>query len=238
MSFRQMRTLGDTLGLPLVANAISPCLRELRRPEAAATTNSMPLDVAYSTTLTDEGLLLRAFGEEDVAGICEAVAESQRELARWMPWHHSGYDRSDAETFIRLQPQAWSEGREYSFAISDRQSNKLLGGCGLNRIDWMNLSANLGYWVRTTAAGYGVASAATRLLLGFAFEQLGLARVEIVAAVGNAASQRVAEKVGATREALARNRCRAGGVQQVAYVYSVIPADFVGKSAWRNPNDE
>jgi RimJ/RimL family protein N-acetyltransferase len=47
--------------------------------------------------------------------------------------------------------------------------------------------------------------------------------VEIVAAVDNIGSQRVAEKVGATREGRARNRCRAGGVQFDAFVYSVIP---------------
>jgi RimJ/RimL family protein N-acetyltransferase len=58
-------------------------------------------------------------------------------------------------------------------------------------------------------------------------------RVEIVAAVGNLASQRVAEKVGAIREGCARNRCRAAGVQHDAFVYSVIPGDV-----WGSPNDE
>jgi RimJ/RimL family protein N-acetyltransferase len=113
-----------------------------------------------------------------------------------------------------------------------------LGSCGLNRLDWLTLYGNLGYWVRSSAAGTGVATAATRLLLDFAFERLGLFRVEIVAAVGNLASQRVAEKVGATREGCARNRCRGGGVQHDAYVYSVIPVDIIGKPEWRNQNDE
>ena len=75
-----------------------------------------------------------------------------------------------------------------------------------------------------------MATAATRMLLGFALEQLGLLRVEIVADVNNTASQRVAEKVGATREGRARNRCRARGVQHDAFVYSVIPGE--------NRNDE
>jgi RimJ/RimL family protein N-acetyltransferase len=113
--------------------------------------------------------------------------------------------------------------------IEDRHTGKLLGSCGLNRLEWLARFGNLGYWVRTSAAGTGIATGATRLLLGFAFERLGLFRVEIVAAVENLASQRVAEKVGATREGCARNRCRAGGVQHDAFVYSVIPGDVKGK---------
>jgi len=183
----------------------------------------MPPELPYSTKLADERLLLRAATEADVSAICEAVAESAEHLQRWMAWCTPDYGRAQVESFVRAQPQAWREGREYNFLILDRHSGKLLGSCGLNRLDWLNRLANLGYWVRTAAAGQGVASAATMLVLGFALEQLGLQRIEIVAAVENTASQRVAEKVGAKREALARNRCRTAGVQQDAFVYSVIP---------------
>jgi RimJ/RimL family protein N-acetyltransferase len=191
----------------------------------------MPPEIAYSTTLADDRLLLRTFTVDDVAGLCEAVTESKEQLIRWMPWCTLDYRRSDTEAFVQTQPQAWREGREYSFLILDRQMGNVLGGCGLNRIDWLNLYGNLGYWVRTSAAGRGVATAATRLLLAFAFERLGLMRVEIVADVDNAASQRVADKVGATREGRARNRCRARGVQHDAFVYSVIPGEKPGCSA-------
>jgi RimJ/RimL family protein N-acetyltransferase len=143
-----------------------------------------------------------------------------------MAWCKPDYGRTDTEAFVRTQPQAWQEGREYPFLILDRHSREILGSCGLNRVDWLNLSANLGYWIRTSAQGQGVATSATQLVLRFAIEELGLQRVEIVTAVGNAASQRVAQKVGAVREALARNRCRVAGVQQDAYIYSVIPSDI------------
>ena len=188
----------------------------------------MPPNVPNSTTLSDDRLLLREFEEDDIEAILGAVAESAEALQRWMAWCKPDYGRADAEVFIRAQPQAWRDGREYTFLILDRRTKRFLGSCGLNRLDWANLMANLGYWIRTSAAGQGAATAAVKLVLRFAFEQLGLQRVEIVAAKGNTASQRVAEKAGATREALARNRCRAGGGPQDAYVYSVIPADLAG----------
>jgi RimJ/RimL family protein N-acetyltransferase len=186
----------------------------------------MPLEIPYSTVLTGERILLRPPIDDDVPAVYAAVCESAEQLRQWMAWCTPEYGREHSEAYIRSQPEAWREGREYSFLIFDRQTGAVLGTCGLNRMDWLNLLANLGYWVRSSAAGGGVASAATQLVLRFAFEQLGLQRIEIVAAVGNQASQRVAEKVGGQREARARNRCRTRGVQQDAFIYSLIPSDL------------
>ena len=72
-----------------------------------------------------------------------------------------------------------------------------LGGCGLNQIDHANGRANLGYWVRSSAVGRGVATAAVQLVRQWGFEQTSLLRLEVVIAVGNLASHRVAEKAGA-----------------------------------------
>jgi len=69
----------------------------------------------------------------------------------------------------------------------------------------------------------GVAIAAARLAAGFAFRELGLTRIEIVALVDNVASRRVAEKLGATFECVARNRLVHNGVPFAAAVYSLVP---------------
>jgi len=69
-----------------------------------------------------------------------------------------------------------------------------------------NRFANLGYWVRTSAMGCGVAPAAVRLVAEYAFRETDLIRLEIVGAVGNLRSQRVAEKIGAVREGVLRSR--------------------------------
>ena len=64
---------------------------------------------------------------------------------------------------------------------------------------------------------------AVRCLARFGFETLRLTRIEIVAAVDNIASRRVAQKCGAEFECLARNRLIVGGVPVTAAVYSLIP---------------
>src|SRR5438132_390407 len=80
------------------------------------------------------------------------------------------------------------------------------GGCGINQRIRKDRMANLGYWVRTSATRRGIATAAVRLATEYAFEHTDLLRLEIVVAITNIASRRVAEKVGAVREGIAHDR--------------------------------
>jgi ribosomal-protein-serine acetyltransferase len=185
-----------------------------------------PPEVSPTIELSNELVVLRLLREGDVDALFAAVEESIDELAQWMPWCSDGYTRDAALAFIRSQDAAWREGREYSFAITDRPSGDLLGGCGLNHLDWQNRRANLGYWVRRSARGHGVAPAAARLVAEFGFHELQLDRIEIIAATENVASQRVAEKVGAVREGVARKRYRVGAKTHDAVVYSLVRDDL------------
>lgn len=101
---------------------------------------------------------------------------------------------------------------------------------GLNFFNRVHQMANLGYWVRTSAAGRGIATQAARLVARFGFDQLGLHRIEILAAVDNIASQRVAEKVGAVREGVLRKRLLINSESRDAVMFSLLPED-VGLSA-------
>jgi len=55
----------------------------------------------------------------------------------------------------------------------------------------------MNYWVRSSRRGKGVATAAAKLLVKFGFEQLKLKEIQILVAVCNKESRRVAEKIGA-----------------------------------------
>lgn len=193
---------------------------------AAMTSEELSTD--HAITLMGESLVLRPFRLQDAAEICHAVRQSLTELGQWLSWCHADYSLDDTLDFLRARPEAFRRDGEYSFAILSRTSGEFLGATGINQIDEAVRRANLGYWLRTSATGKGVATVATRLLARWAFETLELQRIEIVAAVGNQASQRVAERAGATREGVARNRLRVHGVPHDAVLYSLIPADFIG----------
>ncbi len=134
------------------------------------------------------------------------------------------YTLEDSRTWVSTRAEAWEKGEEYAFVIIDDQGH-FLGGPGLNQIRQQDGFEDLGYWVRTSCTGQGVATRAVRLLARFGFEELGLGRIEIVAAVGNKASQRVAEKAGAHREGILRRRLCLHDEYHDAVMYSFIPDD-------------
>ena len=148
------------------------------------------------------------------------------ELSLWMPWCHAGYSLEESRTWVESRAEAWAKGIEYDFAITDCKDGILLGGCGLNQIDSACLWANLGYWVKSSRTGTGIASSAALLVAHFGFDELRLNRIEIVVATGNKASQRVAEKIGAVREGVMRNRLVVHDMVYDAVLFSLIPGDL------------
>ena len=164
---------------------------------------------------------LRPYRLDDVDAVYEAVVESKAELSRWMPWCHAGYARTDAALWVESQPAVREKGTEYNSLIVDAD-DRVLGACGLHRLDVVNGTASLGYWVRTSMAGRGIATEATRQLRDWAFTFTGLFRLEILAAVENLASQRVAERAGAVREAVLRSRLLLHGQRLDAVLYTLL----------------
>jgi ribosomal-protein-serine acetyltransferase len=175
--------------------------------------------------LTDGRITLRAPTLDDATLHHDAVLESLAEVAAWLDWAHEGYRVDESRSFIERAIAGRESGDMYEFFVFD-DAGTFVGGCGLNRMDLRFLKCNLGYWVRSAEAGRGVASAATRLLATFGFSQLGLQRIEIIAATTNLASQRVAEKVGAVREGILRNGIRFRDHNIDAAIFSLIPSDL------------
>ena len=176
--------------------------------------------------LIGDQFLLRAFCDDDVSGLYEAVRESVAEISPWLSWCHRDYSIEESRQFISSRAQAAESGEWFSFGIFEKDTGRFVGGVGLNFINRVHQMGNLGYWGRTTATGRGIATEAARLMARFAFEQVGLHRVEILAALQNIASQRVAEKTGAVREGVLRNRLLIRGVTHDALLFSLIPKDF------------
>ncbi len=169
--------------------------------------------------MADPSLRFPAAG--DTEALVDAVRESLPALERWMPWCHAAYSTADAAEFIASRAAARAAGDAFDFFIIGDQG-RLLGGCGINAVNRDHRFANLGYWVRASATGRGVAVTAVGLLAGWVFEHTDLARLEIVVAAGNEASRRVAEKAGALREGTLRSRICVHGTMHDAHVYSLI----------------
>lgn len=178
------------------------------------------------TEFSDGRIGIRPYRNEDVPLLFAAVQESIGELSQWMPWCRRGYTVDDSIAFVSTRDAEFIGGEHYSFAIHDLENGAFLGGVGLNFVNRLHNFANLGYWVRSSRMRQGVATAATRLMAQFAFEELKYSRLEIVVATGNMSSLRVAEKAGARREGVLRNRLILHGKLHDAVMHSLVPEDL------------
>ncbi|HUL96449.1 MAG TPA: GNAT family N-acetyltransferase [Usitatibacter sp.] len=182
-----------------------------------------------SVVLEDEArrLRLRPPVAADAEPLYAAVRESMHTVGRWMSWCHAGYALGDVKDWIARCEASWAGEGDREFGIFDAKSGEPLGCAGINQINHVHDFGNLGYWVRASRERRGVAHAAARAIARYGFAELGLARLEIVVHPDNAASRRVAEKVGARFEAIARNRLVFKARPTDAAVYALIPADIL-----------
>lgn len=173
-----------------------------------------------------ETYVLRQPRPEDAEMICDAVLESQEELAPWMPWCHANYGIGDTQVWIEECIKERECGEGFPYIIVEAAKSICIGACGLHRIDKQNRSADLGYWVRNSQTGQGIAAAAAKAVAVSAFRDLDFVRLEIVVVVGNEKSEGVAKKIGANYDCLLRNGMMHGDKILDASLYSLIPEDL------------
>ena len=170
---------------------------------------------------------IRHYRSDDSEALYAAVIESVDLVGAWLPWCTSKYSRADAVGWIKACADDWKQASAFPFAVEDVGSGAILGGVGISQINRLHKTGNIGYWIRTSRAGTGVATRAVRQLAHWALDSQQFYRLEIVTRLENAASRRVAEKVGSTFEYIARNRLLENGISQSAAVYSLVPDDLV-----------
>jgi ribosomal-protein-serine acetyltransferase len=190
----------------------------------------MPMPSEPALELVEEPLRLRPWQTQDAENLFDAVRSSVARVGRWLPWCHAGYDLHEARRWISHCQDGWSHGEHFAFPIFDLHTGELLGAAGLNQRNRLHRSASLGYWVRQSRQGEGIAARAATLVARFGFERLELIRIEIIVMPDNHASRRTAEKTGAHFEAIARQRLWANGLPHDAAVYGLTPADLLQSS--------
>lgn len=163
----------------------------------------------------------------DAPALHAAVRASISSLSSMFPWCGADYALADAEARVAACVAAWRDGTEYPFGIfapgDDAGGERLLGCVGLNRIDRAARSANLGYWIGEAHRGRGLATRAAAWTAAYGFGELGLARIEIRVLPDNAASLRVAARLGAVREAVLPGAIEFEGRRADAVLFSLSP---------------
>jgi RimJ/RimL family protein N-acetyltransferase len=146
------------------------------------------------TTLTDGVIALRAPSLDDIADYARSATDPTI-----IDFTHVRLDlgRDGATRFVVGARDEWEAGTKARFAVCPADSmSRLLGSISLVNIVWANRSAELGYWMLPEARGQGYATRAVRLVQRWAFDVVGLARLDAQVFDSNEASRHILEASG------------------------------------------
>ena len=160
--------------------------------------------ISEPDSLVEGGVTLRPWQRDYAPALAERI--NDRAVADFMDMVPQPYLISDALEFIARSRDGWLTGMSTNFAIFVDGIDGATGGLGVHWNEREHGVAEVGYWVAAGARGRGVATAATRLAARWAFETApDLERLQLRADEQNAASNRVAEKAGFSREGVLRS---------------------------------
>jgi RimJ/RimL family protein N-acetyltransferase len=160
--------------------------------------------------LLDGATAVRPWRDTDVPELVRICQDP--EIPRWTTVPPN-YRETDARSYLLHRHDAILAGTAAPFAIVSHAGGALIGSISLVRIAWEHRRAEVGYFLAREARGAGHATRAVALICGWAFRSLGMERIDLLAATGNGASQRVAERCRFEREAVLRCCMRTQGTQ-------------------------
>lgn len=180
----------------------------------------LPVDV-------DHDLALVPVTEAAAAQMFALVERNRAALGRWMPWVESTTSVDGYLGWVRAVIGQEESGSELNGLVRD--GGHLVGTIGL-RVDRGNLNGSLGYWLDERAWHRGIITRCARTLLGVAFTEFGLGRVELLAATDNVASRAVAVRLGMTHEGTHRQAERFRTHRLDLEVYSILATEWAARS--------
>jgi len=135
---------------------------------------------------------------------------------------------------FRARCAAWSRQRHLDSAYPHGiflPDGRLVGEINLSGVQRGPFqSGHIGYWVDQAVAGQGIAPEALLVLLGFAFEDLRLHRIEVAIVPRNERSHRVAAKAGLRKEGVAQRYLQIRGVWEDHVLYAITAEEWAART--------
>lgn len=178
--------------------------------------------------LEGENCYLRILQEDDAPAFTQLISNNKRYWTIFEPRQEARfYTVSSQQQKIRESLFQMRDRREYNFGIYDKISKSLIGHISLYSIKRLPFSSGfIGYSIDENNTGKGVGTEAVGLVTKFAFEKVGLHRVEAYVSPRNEGSIIVLERAGYLCEGLLRQLLYINGVWEDHYMYAQIESDF------------
>jgi ribosomal-protein-serine acetyltransferase len=186
---------------------------------------ALPLDLG-------DGVVLALTSISDAAEAFAVVDAERDRLREWLPWVDATVDVDVERAYLAEIEQVNASGTGVHATIRDSD-----GFCGLVglRLDQVHRRAEVGYWLSERCVGRGIMSRAVAAMFDLAVTDLGMHRLELLAATGNLRSRAVAERLGMSCEGVRREAelLSSGFVDLV--MYAVLARDWPGAESVTGP---
>ena len=159
---------------------------------------------------------LKLLGLIDAEELFKLTDSSRDYLREWLPWVDATKSVDDSKSFIQMAMNQYDSNNGFQAGIWF--NDRLVGCIGFHAIDWANRKTSIGYWLGQGFQGHGIMTKATKALVGIAFGEYKLNRVQIEAAVENHKSRAIPERLGFQQE---------GRIQQNEWLYDHFVDHFV-----------
>ncbi|MER6720370.1 GNAT family N-acetyltransferase [Streptomyces halstedii] len=181
---------------------------------------------------SDAPAVLRAFAPEEMSRQSgghpvTTEADALDWIARWERERAAGTGYAWAAVRAAACATARGETARGEAVRSAAVQGEALGCVAVTAVNQVHGCGWVSYWTTEAARGCGVASAGVRALARWAFDDLGLYRLELGHRTDNPASCAVARRAGFTAEGIERGKLRYGDVHHDVERHARLATDPV-----------
>lgn len=182
-------------------------------------------DLTKNYLLEDDCVLLQPLAVEDCK-ILLVFALEQPEIWKYSTTVVAG--EQPFRNYIQAALDARKTGKEYAFSVFDKRTQQYAGSTRFYDIQIANKTLQLGYtWYGKQFQGTGLNRHCKFLLLQFAFEELGMVRVEFRADATNARSIAAMKSIGCVEEGILRqHQPKPDGTRRDSIVLSILQQEW------------
>lgn len=182
--------------------------------------NSVPINIVVS-----QDIKLKQVSLSDAKDIFDTINSQRDYLGQWLPFVNYTEVIEDSISFIQSIIDSPPEKFELIFVINYK--DEFAGIIGFKDTDRANCKTEIGYWLSEPFQGKGIITQSVRLLVEYAFSNLGINRIQIKCAVGNLPSKKVPQRLNFHFEGIERDgELLANGEYTNLEVYSLLRVEF------------
>ena len=174
--------------------------------------------------LETERLTLKRIPVSDCTDMFQNFAGDER-VARYMSWN-TFRTQADVSQWLAEWQEEYQKLDTYYWGIYLSSQDKIIGTIYLLTEDERSLTASVSFCLGYDYWGNGYMAEALCAVIGYAFEKIGLGRIEAYHAESNLQSARVLQKAGMKKEGVLRCRCKTFKGFENAVYYSVLRKEY------------